>query len=68
MRAKPLEQPSPVKIPDSFMSGVTPPSSLEPLASALGDDNTRLSITDTERALFAACFGKVINQILVEAD
>lgn len=31
-------------------------------------DDTRLPVTESERALFAACFGKLIDQILAEPD
>jgi len=41
---------------------------VDQLARSLSDDNTCLPITDTERALFAVCFGKMIDQILTEPD
>ena len=38
------------------------------LAPALPPDDTYLPVTESERALFAACFGKLIDQILAEPD
>jgi hypothetical protein len=54
--------------PKAALSTKLSQSRQEPLASTLGHDNTRLPITDAERALFSACFGKIIDQILGEPD
>lgn len=61
-------QPKRGELPVESPGTLSSPLRQEPLASTLGPDDNRLPITDTERALFAACFGKIIDQILAEPD
>jgi len=38
------------------------------LATSSRPEDTRFPVTESERALFAACFGRLIDQILAEPD
>jgi len=47
---------------------ILPQAPQNSLAPTPRSEDTRLPITDTERALFSACFGRLIDQILAEPD
>jgi hypothetical protein len=62
------QKPKSTKLSVKSPNKLSLPSRQEPLASTLRPDNTSLPITESERTLFAACFGQLIEQILAEID